>query len=149
MPVVPIFTLISGVCMGYGLFLMIIPLKRVLLEPPMLLGGAICILFNLVMWLGYLFSSKETSFMTAVQQLRQNNSLVSSIVFGYIAPIFVLFIFWIKPDASFSGYLLPVAGLALLVNGTLQKAGMLFSAGYFRAISFNPKTAGTEFLSRS
>lgn len=152
MPLMPLFFVTSGLATGSGLMLLLTALGRRTLESdpslslPLLRGGQgwgeqavglTCVILNLVLWLLYLRWSDD-AFQSATAVLRRPNALLLTVGVGHLLPALLLVLILVLPGLDtgigFSRIAMALAGLALVVGGVSQKAGIILEAGYLRAI---------------
>lgn len=136
----PLF-ITSGFTTGSGLML-VLTLGRLHGSPggvslPLLSLAAV--ILNLAVWLLYVRTPDET-FQRATGALRRQNALVLTVGLGHLLPALLLLIALPTSTAGAtplqSGAAV-LAGLAILVGGASQKAGIILEAGYLRPIVLN------------
>lgn len=132
----PLFFVTSGLASGGGLVLLP-PLNEPALRRGFVAIELILIVLNLMVWFLYLRRSDET-FLRATKNLRRPNAVILTIGMGHLLPALLLTLVWVIPDPNAGGGLrvvaAAVAGLAVIVGGVLQKAGIILEAGYLRPI---------------
>lgn len=136
-PIIPMFFLTSSLASGYGLLLLVNALSELYPDQSMTIIGIIFTGLNLTIWFVYLFGHKSTHFFSATQTLRRPNFLLLSSGLGHILPLLLLLLLpslqrlTIEPTLSIVS---AMSGIFLFIGCTSQKAGIIRSAGYYRAI---------------
>lgn len=136
-PFMPLFFLTSGFATGGGLALLV-SLGELTLEVGPVAIGLICAVLDLVVWLLYLYRSRDAAFREATQALRRPNALILTVGIGHLLPVLLLFLLLAAPHIDAIAELWRIAaalaGLAMVVGGVSQKAGIVLKAGYLRGI---------------
>jgi formate-dependent nitrite reductase membrane component NrfD len=139
-PVIPLVFASSGLTSGYGLFLMLIAPDITGSDQAMLFFGLVCLIFNLSVWLIYLWISRSPGLFFVTSTLRQAFSLTLTIGIGQIIPLILLF-FMIGQKNAIAPLSLTLiiclCGIMLLIGNIGQKFGVIIFAGYFRTIELN------------
>ena len=136
-PIIPILFLTSSLVSGYGLLLLLTALGGLYPDRSMSIIGLIFTGINLAIWFVYLFGSGSTHFVSATQPLRRSLSLILTAGLGHIIPLLLLLLlllpqtFIIGPSLSL---IVAISGSLLLIGCIGQKAGIILSTGYLRAI---------------
>jgi len=98
----------------------------------------ICIFLNLVAWLLYLTRHHDNDFKKAVKFMRHPALLLVIVGIGHLVPFVLLFSVVVFGHVENGSKLLAVfhvlSGLALIVGGFGQKAGIILTAGYYKGI---------------
>jgi DMSO reductase anchor subunit len=139
-PIIPVVFGSSGLTSGYGLFLILMAPDVTRSDQAMLFLGLIFLLFNLSVWLVYLWHSRSTELSFVTTTLRQTFSLTLTIGFGQIIPL-VLLLFLIAQKNTMAPLLLSLiismCGILLLIGNISQKIGIIIFAGYFRILQLS------------
>lgn len=136
-PIIPILFLTSSLASGYGLLLLLTALGGFYPDQSMSIIGLIITGLNLTIWFVYLFWSKSTHFLSATQTLRGSHALILTVGLGHIIPLLLLFLLLlshrliIEPSLPF---IVAMSGILLFIGCIGQKAGIMLSTGFFRAI---------------
>ena len=133
-PIVPLLFVTSAFAMGSGLLLL---LGRGWLAQGYgsLIVGLICVVLDLGVWLLYLRWSGDAAFREATKPLRHPISQIVVVGIGHLLPILLLLAALGYSARTRLGYIVAaVAGLAMVVGGMGQRAGMVLRAGYLREI---------------
>lgn len=137
-PIVPFLFMTSGFAKGSGLLLLISTVNMSLAGTPLKIA-IICILFDLVFWLLYLYFNDDLVFLEATKALRRSGNLFRTLGVGHGLPMMLLLWFlWVCPDArsTIVRLVIFVSGVAILVGGTSQKSALIMKAGYSRGVSW-------------
>jgi phenylacetyl-CoA:acceptor oxidoreductase subunit 2 len=137
LPIIPLVFLSSGLVSGYGLFLILTATVATRPDQTMLFFGLILLLFNLSIWLIYLWQSSSTDLSSVTITLRQPFSLTLTVGFGQIIPLVLLLFLLVQKrtiDPVFLSQIIVLCGILLLIGNFSQKIGIIISAGYFRPI---------------
>ncbi|MDQ7029704.1 MAG: DmsC/YnfH family molybdoenzyme membrane anchor subunit [Ardenticatenia bacterium] len=134
---VPVLFVTSGPMTGFGLVAVLAAAGGFGVPVWLWWTGVFFVLANLGVWLHYLQRPDE-EFQRAVTALRRPAAMLWVVGVGHLLP-FVLLAVGGGAGAGGPGRLMALlAGAALLVGGTLQKAYLILEAGYLRAIAFGP-----------
>jgi hypothetical protein len=96
-------------------------------------------LFNLAIWLFYLWKSQTAEFSAATSVLRQPFFLILTIGLSHIIP-FLLLLFLLMQSQKIGvqhvseSLIMALSGVLLLIGNMGQKSGIIVGAGYFRGI---------------
>jgi DMSO reductase anchor subunit len=135
-PPMPLLFVTSGFATGSGLMLLVAT-NLLILAPGMIgVAGLIWLVLDLAVWFFYLHRYYDTAFWEATQVLRHRSSLLLTVGVGHLLPILLLAVLALFPDLG-AGLLRItewLAGLAIIIGGTAQKAGIIMQAGYLRSI---------------
>lgn len=130
--IMPLLFVTSAFATGSGLML--------LLSTPGRETAAIALasaVLNLAVWLAYLYGSRDPAFRKATATLRGRASLLFVAGLGHALPALLL-----VPVAmglrEHAGLAVALAGASMIFGGLLQKAAIIFKAGYLRAIVLRP-----------
>lgn len=133
-PIVPLLFVTSAFAMGSGLVLL---LGRGWLARghSSLIVGLICVVLDLGVWLLYLRWSGDAAFREAAKSLRHPISQIVVVGIGHLLPILLLLAASGSGAGTWLRYIVAaVAGLAIVVGGMGQRAGIVLRAGYLREI---------------
>jgi phenylacetyl-CoA:acceptor oxidoreductase subunit 2 len=133
---VPLLFLTSGFTMGSGLVLLASPGEMTRGIDPVLIG-LVCVVLDAVTWFLYLRWSHDTAFLQATKPLRRTSSLIFTVGTGHLLPALLLLLLLAVPAIGGGvgmTIVAALAGLAIMVGGVSQKAGIVLSAGYPRGI---------------
>jgi hypothetical protein len=131
-PLIPLLFLTSGFATGAGLMLLAVPGRLTLGASPVMIG-LICVVVDLAAWLLYLRWSRDAAFREATEPLRRPKSLFFTVGIGHLLPALLLLVA-LGGGASVELWrtVTALAGLAIVVDGVSQKAGIILEAGYLR-----------------
>ena len=137
-PIIPLVFLSSSLVSGYGLFLILTTPEATRSNQAILLFGFIFLLFNLLIWLVYLWHSRSVDLFSVTKKLRQPFSLTFTIGFGHIIPMVLLLFLIVQEHAVAPAYLSIIhdlCGILLIIGHISLKAGIILSTGYFRTLA--------------
>lgn len=133
LPIIPILFLTSGFATGSGLMLLTAS-GRSTLENEWIVVALICVALDAAIWFAYLYRPQDAAYRKATQDLRQRIVVTAGI--GHLLPILLLLLLLLASDvdarASLWRIVAGLAGVAIIVGGISQKAGIILRAGYFR-----------------
>lgn len=132
-PLIPLLFLTSGFATGGGLMLLAV-LGRLTVEVSPVVIGLICVVADLVVWLLYLRWHRDASFCAATGSLLRSRSLFFTVGIGRLLPalLLLLVVSGSGTGAELWRIVTALAGLAMVVGGVSQKAGIILQAGYLR-----------------
>lgn len=136
-PIIPILFLTSSLASGYGLLLTVTALGGLHPDQGMSNSGLIFAGLNLAIWCIYLFWPRSIHFFSATQALRRPHFLIFSLGLGNIVPLLLLLLLLSLQkliSEPITPFIAVMSGILLLIGCTGQKAGIIRSSGYFRAI---------------
>ncbi len=143
-PVVPLLFVTAGFATGGGLMLLVALLGGLPLTPTLAVIELILIGLNLAVWLYYL-RWPDAAFQVATSALRRPNAQGLIVGIGHVLPAVLLMLVLLIPATGAGSTLrlgaAALAGLAVLVGGLGQKAGIILEAGYLRAIVLRRRAA--------
>jgi formate-dependent nitrite reductase membrane component NrfD len=138
-PIIPLAFLSSGLVAGYGFFLILIASKALDSKQTIFVLGFIFLMFNLIIWLTYLWKSPTADFSTATKALRRVFFLTLMIGVSHIIPLLLLLFLLMQNQKMgaqpvYESLIMALSGVLLLIGNIGQKAGIIVAAGYFRGI---------------
>jgi DMSO reductase anchor subunit len=139
MPIIPVVFVSAGLVSGYGLFIILTAPETTGSNETILLFGLIFLIFNLSIWLVYLWQLSSTDLFSVTMTLRQPFSLTLTIGFGHIIPLVLLLFLIVQKNTIAPIYLstmIVLCGLLLIIGNISQKTCIMLSTGYFRIIAF-------------
>lgn len=134
-------SLTANISLGTGLILLITGLEKLSFDKALILIGACCIAFNLLLWLLYIGDQKILN-TEAMKSMRSLKSLFVTVVIGHVIPVMMLLlIFWRRgymPGSGLNDASFVIVGLAVLAGAIWQRKSIILEAGYLRAIVLAP-----------
>lgn len=138
-PIMPLLFFTSSLVSGHGLVLVSAAFGKLPMVHALAIIGLTCVVINLAVWLLYLLWTHDDAFQMSTREFRRPTSLIIIVGVGHFAPLILLSMLLIGPEAyveNYRPYIVAVAsGLAMTVGAAAQKAGIINIAGYTRAIS--------------
>jgi DMSO reductase anchor subunit len=143
---VPVIFVTSGFMTACGLFLLNTQIHPGTDSLPVLIF-LICIFLNLVAWILYSYRHRDDDFQKAVKLMHHPVLSMVIVGIGHLVPFVILFFFVVfgnvENGSALSAVFRALSGLALIVGGLGQKAGIILTAGYYRGVDLNtPKDNG-------
>ena len=137
-PIMPLLFLSSGFASGGGLVLLVAAFGWLPFGQGLAVVALICVVLSLVVWVLYLRWSRSVAFQLATKDLRRPIALIVSVGLGHIVPLLLLLI--VIGVSAGREFQVPhivggLSGLAMIVGGLSQKAGIIMDAGYTREIT--------------
>ncbi|MDY7077382.1 MAG: hypothetical protein SXV54_10715 [Chloroflexota bacterium] len=151
-PLIPFLFTISNLVAGSGLILLTTS-GHSNLKAHSAVIGLICVVLDLVLWLSYLYlgRSHDIAFREATEPLCRFKSLVFIVGIGHVFPALLLLLLLVVPGLGANVWLWRViaalAGLAMIIGGVSQKAGVIIKASYLRGIVMEWPTGDTHSAS--
>ena len=128
-PTVPVFFLTCGLATGCGAMLLASVLLSVHSLVPLPLAALAAAAANGLAWLVYRNTHGE-SFRRALAPLHSASHMALALGVGHLLPMALLLFTLVQPVPA----LLPLAGLALMVGGAMQKYAFAFEASALRGL---------------
>jgi hypothetical protein len=139
LPTIPLLFITSGFATGAGLLLIFLGVLTS--EHYAVLIAFVCALLNLLVWLLYLYWTRESAFRKATESLRGLESKILILGFGHLMPLIVLLSVLVAPGVDpgtkFADIAISAMGLALIIGSAGQKAAIILWAGNQREIGLN------------
>ena len=139
LPIIPILFLASGLCLGFGFWLVWMAAGKATFSLLILIVGLSLLVINSAMWVNYLFRQRDNSLRNATKPLRQSLTLTITLGFGScLAILLVLFLILsitFHLETIYSNRLSFFAGTAILAGGFYQRAAIVLKVNYLRALS--------------
>jgi DMSO reductase anchor subunit len=152
-PLMVFLNLTSGLATGCGLVLLMTVFNNFELKHTTLRIILSFLVLDTLIWLLYLFSSRDVAFRRATELLRRPILMVTVVVLGRLFPLMVMLLLLLLSDAVLVSTSLPVlqalVGLAVLAGGASQKYGIILVAGYSRGFLLNQQCESNQKTSRS
>ena len=146
----PLLIAVSALTNGFGFLMFTSPWFDADFARKTTLTGLVLLVFNLGIWLAYLYQTPGKDFRRATQALRSPASRVMVVGLGHAVPIFWLIV--LSPTTSVEKY--TVSPLACIIVGLLvwsgaayQKAVLVLKCSYLNGLSWR-ETNGAETLHR-
>jgi phenylacetyl-CoA:acceptor oxidoreductase 26-kDa subunit len=136
----PVIFATSGFMTACGLFLLNTRIHPGMDSLPLLIS-LIWIFLNLVAWFMYLYRHRDDDFQKAVKLMHHPVLSMVIVGIGHLVPFVILFFVVVFRHVDYSSALLAalraLSGLAMIVGGLGQKAGIILTAGYYRGVDLN------------
>lgn len=136
----PVF-ISSGLSSGFGLLFLIADAQPPARGGVPELTGSILLALNLAIFLIYLFSSRDRSFLSASRNLRKPLLFLINAGIGGVLPLLLLSLLLASTERSGIGSVKQgmalIAGVAMIIGGAGQKTSIITAAGFTKGISLD------------
>lgn len=136
-PIMPVLNLVSNLATGSGLVLFMFFFEYF----PVNLGtvgiAASFLALDIIIWLLYLFSSRDAPFRQDTQVLRRPVFMVASLGIARLFPLSVLLVLILLDTALVSNVIhisFALVGLLVIIGSAIQKYGILMIVGYIKGL---------------
>lgn len=137
-PIVPIYFVISGFTMGFGLLLLWTALIQAVPDLTLILICLCCLILNVCIWILYLYSKKDKEFYKATRRFRESLSLTISVGCGHLIPgiilLIVIFADILGFPNAFLNLLCFLAGATIICGIVYQKTHVILDANHLRPL---------------
>jgi DMSO reductase anchor subunit len=139
LPIIPILFFASGLCLGFGFWLVWTAAGKANFSLLILIVGLCFLVINSAMWANYLFRQRDYALRKATKPLRQSLTLTITLGLGSsLAALLVLFLILsiiFHLETIYLNRLSFFAGTAILAGGVYQRAAIVLKVNYLRALS--------------